>query len=173
MSIIYNGTEYEGLMRRIRNVNIKKQTEVSDSLIDDLDHIIKRLKRNGYDIDSYEISIKVNEKERKYVRSCPEELMDQFEKDPSQIISEIELDTIIKYYIDNDYSFDDSIIKFFEAFITINHDSIREDFEMEWDIDMNNIENLSKEKICDIVNYELEWMGLEYTMVTQPSIHVI
>lgn len=165
----HNLTHSNNGFTRNRNIYVSniRHTEMSDDFFDDIEKIINKVKKKGINIDGYEIHISIYEKGSiENHKDDMEEVYDLFINEPNKIESDILLDKLIyfmgEYITRNFYPY---VENFFKAFITINHDSFQKDFEEEYDFSMDKISDLPVTKICDILNNEIEWMGLKWKFV--------
>lgn len=152
---------------RFKGINIKRDSEISESLIsEDIERIIRRLKRAGYDFDEYEIHVQVKDVDIEPEKMGNLELFEIFLRHPSDIKSELHLNQIISYMIATDTPFEGYIGNFIEAFIAINYNGNEDEFEMEYGLNnLTDIKCLSCQDICNIINSEFEWMGLGWEAI--------
>lgn len=158
---------------RFKEINIKRNSEISEPLVnEDIERIIRRLKRADYDFDEYEIHVQTKDVGIEPEKIEDRTLFEAFIKEPENIESELYLDQIITYMIKYDVPFEEYIIHFFRAFIAINYDGNEDVFEMEYSLNnLSDIKSLPAQGICDIMNTELEWMGLGWEVypIVQPE----
>lgn len=147
---------------RFKEINIKRNSEVSESLVnEDIERIIRRLKRAGYDFDIYEIHVQTKDVGIEPEKKEDLTLFEIFVNHPADIKSELHLNQIISYMTETDTPFEGYIGNFIAAIIAINYNNNEDEFEMEYGLDnLTDIRYLSQQDICNIINSEFEWMGL-------------
>lgn len=158
---------------RFKEINMKRSSEISESLItEDIERIVRRLRRAGFDFDECEIHVQVKDVGVEPAKIEERTLFETFIKEPGDVKSELHLDQIITYMIKYDVPFEEYTIHFLRSFISINYDGNEDEFEMEYNLNnLSDIKSLSAQEICDIMNTELEWMGLgwEVSPIIQPK----